>query len=159
MSGDQIGMIIGAAFGCAWGIAGAVTLRSPRRETLVIVSFAISFLLIRATLSATLPMSHFNGTPYGIAVGLEAVAIAIAAITLNGTGNASFVPPVVAAIVGLHFIGLWLATGKVVFLGTTVALCAVAVAGVFSPAPARLPVTGLGSALALWASVAVSLFG
>ncbi|HZV79260.1 MAG TPA: hypothetical protein VFF60_06535 [Candidatus Binatus sp.] len=159
MSGDQIGMIIGAAFGCAWGIAGAVTLRSPWRETLVIVSFAISFLLIRATLSATLPYSHFNGAPYGIAVGLEAVAIAIAAITLNGTGNASFVPPVVAAIVGLHFIGLWLATGKIVFLGTCIAMCVVALAGFFSPASARLPVTGLGSALALWASVAVALRG
>ncbi|MDE2150357.1 MAG: hypothetical protein KGJ55_11145 [Gammaproteobacteria bacterium] len=153
MSGDQIGSIIGVAFGCAWGIAGGVSLPSPWRVATIIGSLLISACLViligRFEGTAT---GHFDGATNGTAVAGEVVAIVIAAIALNRTRHSSLIPPAVAAIVGLHFLGLWRATGNFSFVWLAGALCAVGFLAGILPRSARLSVTGIGSAVALWAA-------
>ena len=152
MSGDQIGTIVGVAFGCAWGIAGSVPLPPIWRIAGILGSIAASailILLIRGAPGST--DGYFNGAVYGIAVTAEFVAIAIVAVVLNRTGNSSFIPPTVAAIVGLHFVGLWLATGNARFLWLAGILCAIGLGAATMGKAARLPAAGIGSALALWA--------
>lgn len=151
MSGDQIGTMVGVAFGCAWGIAGTLPLPTVWRVAGILGSIVASAILI--TLIRAAPGSahgYFNGAIYGIAVTAEVVAIVIAGIILSRTGHSSFIPPAVTAIVGLHFIGLWLATGIVTFLWLAGALCAIGLGAATMGRAARLPVTGIGSALALW---------
>lgn len=151
MSGDQIGTMVGVAFGCAWGIAGTLPLSPLWRTVGVLGSIAVSATLVMLIRGAPGSVGgHFNGAIYGIAVTAEVVAIVIAGIILSRTGHSSFIPPAVAAIVGLHFIGLWLASGNVTFLWLSGALCAVALGAATMGQAARMPVAGIGSALALW---------
>jgi hypothetical protein len=64
------------------------------------------------------------------------------------------VAPIVTAIVGVHFVGLWFATGNQKWLWLEAALCGVGIIGLLVPPAARLPTAGIGSAPALWASPA-----
>src|SRR5215469_2710594 len=151
MSGDQIGTMVGVVFGCAWGIAGTLPLPPIWRTAGILGSIAASAILFMLIRGAPAPAAgHFNGAIYGIAVTAEVVAIVIAGVILSRTGQGSFIPPVVAAIVGLHFIGLWLATGNATFLWLSGALCAVGLGAAAMAQGARLPAAGIGSALALW---------
>lgn len=153
MSGDQIGAIVGVAFGCAWGIAGGLSLPPLWRAATVIGSLLISAsIALLIGVSASAPRGYFDGAIYGIAVTAEVVAIVIAAIALRRTRKSSFIPPVVAAIVGLHFLGLWRATGNLVFVWLAGALCAVGLLATLVSRSMRMPLTGIGSAVALWAA-------
>lgn len=158
MSGTQIGPAIGIIFGCAWCIAGASTL-SPTWRTFgycaaIVVSATLMFCVLHRS-GAT--EKTFNGNVYGLSVIAEVFAIVVSAIALNRSHNETFVPPVIAAIVGLHFLGLWRASGTVTFVWVAIALCAVGVAGAAVSAPSRLGVTGFGSAIVLWCSVAATV--
>lgn len=158
MSGDQIGTIVGVAFGCAWGIAGTLPLPPLWRTAGILGSIAASVILIMLIRGAPGTVDgHFNGTIYGVAVTAEVIAIVIAGVTLSQTGHGSFIPPAVAVIVGLHFIGLWLATNTVTFLWLAAALCAIGLGAAAVEKSARLPVAGIGSALALWAAALSTL--
>lgn len=158
MSGDQIGTIVGVAFGCAWGIAGSLPLPAVWRIAGILGSIAASAILILLVRSAPASTGgHFNGAIYGIAVTAEFVAIAIAGVVLNRMKKSSFIPPAVASIVGLHFIGLWLATGNTRFLWLAGILCAIGLGAATMGKAARLPVAGIGSALALWAAALSTL--
>ena len=135
-----------------WGIAGTLPLQSSWRLLGVAGSIIISVALALAVTKARgATDGTFNGGIYGIAVVAEVVAIGIAAVVLNRRGQSSFVPAMVAAIVGLHFIGLWLATGNFTLVWVAVALCAVGVISASVTKDARMPVAGIGSALALLA--------
>lgn len=158
MNGAQIGTIVGVAFGGAWGIAGTLPLPPVWRTAGILGSLAVSALL--ALLIYRAPGSaggYFNGAVYGIAVTAEVVAIVIAGVILSRTGHNTLIPPVVAVIVGLHFIGLWRAMGSVTFLWLAAALCAIGLFAATMRPAARLPVTGIGSALALWGAALTTL--
>jgi hypothetical protein len=155
MTGQQIGLVIGSVAGCGWALAGSAALRGASRSSAVIVSMVVSALL--GVASARLPAngtSGFDGAIYGMVVSAEAIAIVVAVILLRRSGNAGFVPPVIALIVGLHFLGLWRATHGAIFVAIAVGLCLVGIAGMRGPAERRLLVSGFGCAAVLWASVA-----
>ena len=105
----------------------------------------------------------FNGARYGIACTAETLAIVIAIIVLKRAGATARMPPVVSAIVGLHFIGLWWALPMPVFLfdaaGLALAGVVIAVMPIAdgSATNRRLLLTGFTSAAVLWASSLYSL--
>ena len=109
------------------------------------------------------PSGVFNGARYGIACTAEAVAIVVAIIVLKRTGAAARIPPVVSAIVGLHFIGLWWALPMSVFLfdaaGLMLAGAVIAIMPIAdrNASGRRLLLTGLTSVAVLWGSSLYSL--
>lgn len=158
MTGPQLGLIIPAAFGGIWAIAGTAGLSAPSRNIGVAAALAISAVLVFAALKAPLRTDgYFDSTVYGVSVALEVVAIVAAVVFLNRAHQPSFILPVIAVIVGLHFIGMWRATQNFLFVWLACVLCAVGAAALPFPPLARAPVAGIGAALALWGAVAVTL--
>jgi hypothetical protein len=160
------GAIIGAVFGCAWGIAGAMALPTPWRAWTTGFCIGVSFVL---TLAHALPHKHrsldvFRGRIYGMTVAFQVAAIFATIWLLRQLALPRLLMPAIGFIVGLHFLGLWKATHLRVFLGTALTMCVVCAVAVLLPgAPEngnvdlRRFVTGLGSALVLWGASAWSL--
>lgn len=160
------GPTIGAAFGCAWGIAGAAAMPSPWRAWAIGSSIAISIgLLVALGLRPKHPaLARFRSRIYGISVVLEVAAIFGSAWLLTQFGAQHSIMPAIGFIVGLHFLGLWKATDRRVFLWTALAMCLVCGIAAFLPSATTNgnldlghAVTGLGSALVLWVASASSL--
>ncbi len=159
MDGPTIGSVVGVAFGCAWGIAGATALPRPCQAWALASCIGISAVLIVAL---TLPHKQrpsgtFRGHIYGMTVAFEAAAILATIWLLKRFAQPQFLLPAIGFIVGLHFLGLWKATDLRVFLWTALAMCLVC--GLAASLPGgtendnvdvRRVVAGLGSALVLW---------
>jgi hypothetical protein len=164
MDGQTIGAVVGVAFGCGWGIAGATGLQPPWRARIETLSVAISAALIAALaiFGARGPLGTFRGDVYGVAVTGEAVGIVAAVWLLRRCGLSQFLLPAIGFIVGLHFIGLWRATELSIFVWVAVAMCIVCALAVFVPTSAdtdlRRVVAGIGSAAVLFASGLAALF-
>jgi len=88
---------------------------------------------------------------------LEGIAIALAVVLLGRYGMGTFIPAVVALIVGLHFFPLAGLYGVKVYYLTGAALCAVALVAFWVAPSARLQLVGLGSAAVLFATAAYIL--
>lgn len=89
----------------------------------------------------------------------EAVLIVLTVVLVRRFSHRSLIPPIIAIIVGLHFVGLYFAAGQVVFIWLAVAMFVVGVVAVLAPQALRLPIAGFGSAIALWGSAIEMLFG
>jgi hypothetical protein len=154
MDGSAIGSLVGAGFGCAWALAGAAPLKPPLRIAAILAGLAVTSGLVAMAIHHT-PTSagSFGGAIYGAAVLFELVAITTAATLLRRRGRSALLPSAVATIVGLHFVGLWLATGNAVFAWLALALVCVGFGSACVPREWRLTTAGFGSALCLWASV------
>jgi hypothetical protein len=81
---------------------------------------------------------------------------------LPRTGFGDQLIPAVGVIVGLHFIGLWMATGSRRFLGIAAAMCAVSVFSASLPVAyayldLRVAVCGFGNAIVLWIGAGLAL--
>jgi hypothetical protein len=153
-----MGLIVPILFACIWSVMGVSALPIALHMPGIAGSLAVSAILTIAVLQAPLRAAgRFDSAIFGMAVMFEAAAIVAAVILLNRTHEESFIPPAIAAIVGLHFIGLWRATGDFIFVWVATAMCAVGLAAALSPLPARAPVAGLGSAVALWGAAVVTL--
>jgi hypothetical protein len=159
--------LIGGAFGLVWWIAGCKAAPAANRRGLwlsvgVVIFCGLIALAVR-THGLSSPSGVFNGARYGIACTAETLAIVIAIIVLRRAGATARVPPVVSAIVGLHFIGLWWALPMPVFLfdaaGLALAGVVIAVMPIAdgSATNRRLLLTGFTSAAVLWASSLYSL--
>ncbi|HEX3810965.1 MAG TPA: hypothetical protein VHW02_14825 [Rhizomicrobium sp.] len=110
-----IGGTIGLFFGGLWSFLGAQALPQPWQMPVAIVGFVVTFVLIamvwrRSTLAGP-GTGMFGRRAYLAAVVLEVVAIVAASNLLTHYGLQSYIIPAVGVIVGLHFIGLWVATG------------------------------------------------
>jgi hypothetical protein len=166
MDKSAIGSAIGIAFGCWWGVAGSKGLPPHWQQIGSTLSIAISVaLLIALFFPRPRPATMiFRGHVYGIAVLFEVLALMGANALLNRFHLLGFLLPAVGLIVGLHFIGLWRATDRTVFLAITAGMCAISIIAVFIPATAghganpRQIVTGLGCALVLWTSTLTRFF-
>lgn len=159
MNGAQLGLIIPVGFGCLWAVAGTTDFRGASRFLILLASIGISGALIFATLRTPLQVrGQFDGSIFAMAVAFEALAIAAVVIILNRRDWTSLILPAIAIIVGLHFVGLWRATANVSFIWLALALCVVGLVAASLPAPMRRPVAGLGSALSLWGTAALTLF-
>jgi hypothetical protein len=111
--------LIGGSFGLLWWVAGCTAVPANRRVSWLSVGAVIFSGLIALAVhhqGVSGPSGVFNGARYGMACTAEAVAIVVAIIVLKHTGAAARIPPVVSAIVGLHFTGLWWALPMPVFL-------------------------------------------
>jgi len=170
MHGRLIGVVVGVVFGLAWGFAGASQLPEPWARGAVLAMLLIATVLIVAAVRARVSDRNsegrtFDGRVYGISVILEMLGILIVALLLGRERLQPYVPPAIAFVVGLHFLGLWRASGERAFVWTCLGLCVVSlvatllpqtVAVVGSGADGRLLVTGLGSALILWLACAAA---
>lgn len=109
----------------------------------------------------------FNNQLYAIDVAIESVAIAVAIALFRRTRRSDLIAPSTAVIVGLHFIGLWVASGLNVFLFLAAGLTVV---GALAMLPGletisehrglrnpRLALCGFGSSLVLWTGCALSI--
>ena len=106
-------------------------------------------------------INRYRGTPgpfrlgwYLTALGGEIVAMNVAALILPKSYFAIYQAPVIGTIVGLHFIGVWLATDLRRFLYLSIGMTAINLAALALPAnrsPAML--AGFGSSASIAAAV------
>lgn len=160
MNNAAIGATVGAAFGCAWGIVGSLGLPPHFRTPGIIFAAGVSSALIIALVvhPNTLASAKFRGVIYGGAIAFEVIAIIAGSMALQGPKLQQFILPFIGFVVGLHFVGLWKATDLRLFLWIATAMCLVCAVAVFLPSrrpdgvDLRIAVTGIGSALVLWAA-------
>jgi predicted DNA repair protein MutK len=104
---------------------------------------------------ATAARPHFRMSVYLIAVAAELVGMYVAALLVPRFGWEQQVYSAVGCIVGLHFIGLWLATRSPRFLHITAGMCVISLLLMFMPFTwhtigLRYLLLGGGNALVLW---------
>lgn len=166
MDGPNIGPVVGVAFGCAWGLAGATALPHPWQTWAIGSNIGISAVLIVAfaLLDKQRHSVTFRGHIYGIAVAFEVAGIFLTIWLLRQFALSQLLLPAIGFIVGLHFLGLWKATDLRVFLWTALAMCLVCGVAAFLPGATengnvdlRRVVTGLGTALVLWGAAVRTL--
>lgn len=152
LNGPQVGLIVVAFFGALWAAVGASALRS--RQCVGVTALAIVIAIILAIQFPRLRVTggYFHSGIYVYSVLFEVIAIAIAIVLIRRFADRSFIPPVIAIIVGLHFVGLRGATGEDIFVWIAVAMCVFGAVAALSSRRLRLPIAGFGSALALWGS-------
>lgn len=148
--------LIGLFFGFLWLLVGAAA--SGRAAIPVIAGGALVFGLAgwRVVRRGGRGGRRFHRGYYLAAVAFELAAIVGAQAWLAAHGRAFLLFPVVGVIVGLHFIGLWLAAEDRRFLWLSGALVAINAAALLGPlAPrVRIMMSGFGSSAALLASAA-----
>ncbi len=157
------GAMIMSVFAAIWWIVGGRASGFPAVAWLgvpLLVSGTILFLAWRrSSAAAPAPASDTGDRVVGIASAAEGVAIFVAAIILPNIGHADWMAPVVAIIVGLHFLPIakWLPAPS--YYLTAALLVAVGAVGLALPAgrPRTIVVT-VGAACILWVTSAAVLY-
>jgi hypothetical protein len=148
---------IGLFFGGVWGVFGAQALAAEWRAIgiagAVLVTAVLIALLWRSGGDAG-GRGLFRRRTYYLAVGFEVAAIVAANLLLPSFGLQAYALQALGVIIGLHFIGLWQASGMARFLGIAAAMTIVSLAACALPPPLRDMVTGFGNALVLWIGAA-----
>ncbi len=110
-------VMIGTAFGGLWAAMGALALPRPWTPWAVGGAVILCLILLRRLWFSTARESGglFRRNAYWVAVVLEVAALVAADYLLARYGLEAYLVPAIGIIVGLHFIGLWKATGKTVF--------------------------------------------
>ena len=157
---------IGMFFGGLWAFLAAMALPSDWRLPIATLAAVATVVLILRLWRLREPVSDTRGSlfsrkAYLIAVALEVLALYAASFLLPCFGLQSYFIQVVGIIVGLHFIGLWVATRSSRFLVIAAGMCVVSVLAIFLPATLHLVnlrdfVTGAGNALVLWSGASRS---
>ena len=99
-----------------------------------------------------------RGRIVGWASGAEGVAIFLAAVVLGKTGHQNALAPVVALIVGAHFVPLARGLPAPAYYATAAALAVLGVAGLaIADLPTRLTVVCAGAAAVLWLTAVSAL--
>ena len=152
-----------SSFAAIWWVVGtAVTGRGSL--LLYAVGLATSAVLVvlgwrRAGLTTEAPdVRGHRGRVVGIASGVEGVTILVAVNVLANAGRRDLIAPVVAIIVGLHFLPLarWLPAP--IYYLTGALLVVVGLAGTaIQEGTARILTVCVGAAAVLWLSCAVVL--
>jgi hypothetical protein len=156
---QKLSRLIGWFFGTFWSLLGASALPRPydRIGSVLAAVIAIIFLarLWRNEPPADAPRPRFRMSIYTIAVVAELLGMYAAALLLPRFGGSQQVYPAIGCIVGLHFIGLWLATRSQRFLHITVGMCLVSLFSMLTPFTwhtigLRYLLLGAGNAIILW---------
>jgi hypothetical protein len=150
-----IGGFIGLAFGWVWLLIGATAAGEARLPIMVAGSLlfaAAAWRLVRRDLPGR---GRFQRRYYIAAVIAEVVAILFAQHWLIEHGLQELLFPVVGIIVGLHFIGLWLAWRREQFLWLTAAMVAINAIALVAPLSpdGRILLSGFGSSASLLVAV------
>jgi hypothetical protein len=151
-----------SGFGVVWAIVGARSLgRRWFRLCLLFAVVASASIVFAALHVRPGPPQTFTFNPriYKISVILELVFIALAVVVLRAASRKQLLLPVIALIVGLHFVGMVWALGSSLYWWTGGAMCVLAVMTMLTlPRNAWAPVVGLGSAVILWLSALAEFF-
>lgn len=171
LRGATASISISAAFALAWGLSGSFALPGSWRFvtaafvvllTLLLVASAFQFMRAARNVSAGtgpgLP-NPFRTNAYRLSVIAMLLAFPIAGRVLNASGHPDAVMPVIAIIVGLHFLGLVQAFRSPMFGWVALVFCLVGGVGLLLPVQygnvaLRQVVVGLGCAAGLWLGVA-----
>ncbi len=170
LRGAAASVLISAGFALAWGLSGSFALPGIWRT--IILALVVLLTLIFVTIAVTFsrnagrvpsstgeaPPNPFRTASYRIAVIAMLVAFPIAGRLLTLSGHSEAIMPVIAIIVGLHFIGLVPAFRSGIFGWVAGAFCLIGAIALFLPVHAggvafRQAFVGLGCAIALWLSV------
>jgi hypothetical protein len=154
MSSKKTGIAILSIMGLLWCLVGAITLPHTWRMTVIAGALIVYAALLYANASRPSALTKLDGETFALAVAFEVIGIAAAAGFLLASHQPTYILAAIAVVVGLHFIGMWLATDNKAYLGIAAAMCGVGLASVFLPSPARMQVAGLGSAIVLWVGAA-----
>jgi hypothetical protein len=157
ISGPTLGTLIVSIFGGVWGIYGATGLQPRWRGVPIVAAVAISIALAAGGLHTRAVTHQFVLPTYLYSVAFEVLAIVVAARVLRRSGHTTLIGPVIAIIVGLHFIGLWFATRDAIFIWLAIALCAVGVLATRLQPSVRIAAAGFGSAVVLWGSALIMI--
>lgn len=149
--------MIGTAFGGLWSVLGAMALPRHWMMPAIVAGLLLTVLLLVQRCRGT-ASGHglFRRRAYIVAVVLEVAALYVLMPLLKKYGLESYAVPALGLVVGLHFIGLWVASGLRRYLWLCAAMCAVSLIGILLPGAAtghfnmRDVVAAYGCALALW---------
>jgi hypothetical protein len=163
LRGRASGVIVGASFGLAWAASAISSVSSALAPAVAAVSVAIFGLLVagarrlrRAASARREPARSYPRVPFGLVFVSEWIAIIAGVAILGDAGRSQWIPAVICAVVGLHFVPLGRMFRVPLYYATAAALCLVAATTLaISPAHAAplwhlLP--GFGAALTLWAT-------
>jgi hypothetical protein len=155
-----IGICLLAAFACAWCIFGLVAARAPRwvLGLPALISAVLIWLGSHAELAHSPPgMSARIGRTVGVWSAIEGVAIFVAIGAAIRFNRRALIAPVVAIIVGLHFLPLAYAMPFPAYYLTGTALILIGVAGCWLGEAQSRAFVGIAAAMALWATAALVL--
>lgn len=149
--------LVGTAFGGLWSVLGATALSLHWTIPAAAAGLLITALLIALRCrSAGYGSGVFRRRAYLVAVGLEVVGLYLAMLLLQKYELEAFFVQALGLVVGLHFIGLWVASGQRRYLWLCSIMCVVSLIGILLPGAAsgdfnlRNVVTSYGCAVALW---------
>jgi hypothetical protein len=155
-------IIVMSAFAAVWWIMGVAQSRraSPMMYAIGIVISGLMIALARRRGNDS-PAHHDGkrrGRIIGAASAAEVLAMLLASSVLAKLGRVDLIAPVVAIIVGLHFLPLARGLRVPVYYLTAALLVAVGVAGTFvQNPPARTLMVCVGAAAVLWLTCGVAL--
>lgn len=149
------GAFIGLAFGWLWLLVGSTAAGAAQWPILLVGSIVFAAAAWRLVRRGRPHGRRFAAGYYVAAVVAEVGAIALAQHWLKAHHHEELLFPVVGIIVGLHFIGLWLAWRREQFLWLTGALVAVNFVALVAPLSTRgrVMLSGFGSSAALLTAV------
>ncbi|HEX5505916.1 MAG TPA: hypothetical protein VFW96_25080 [Thermomicrobiales bacterium] len=168
--GAVTGLLVLAGFGTAWALAGAIALRGWGAPAPALLAVAPGLALLGRALAlrraaARAPRDGAEVAArrrrwFGLVTVVEFASIGAVVVVGRATRHAALIAPLVALIVGLHFLPLaalfrvraYYATGAALCLLAALALLLVPAAGTLGgrPVDARTAVVGWGAALVLW---------
>jgi hypothetical protein len=160
------GVCGGAVFAAFWGLWGAFALPNPwRKRVAVPVLMASAGLIARAAvggggLAGAAP--RFDPGALGAALIGASILLVLVLSLMRSPRLRGYRPPAASLVVGVLFAVLWAETGLRLCLGVALGLAAAGLIACGWPRrpgglDPRLAVTGLGSALVLWAACLSSL--
>lgn len=154
-----IAAIIGTIFGGLWAFIGAMALPhdwhliTGTAVGLATVALVATLWTGKARPAGRQPL--FSRRPYQVAVAAELITIYAASLLLPRIGLQSYFIQIVGIIVGLHFLGLWMAARSARFIVIVVGMCGISMLAMLCPQTLdsvhlRDLITGGGNALVLW---------
>ena len=163
---NATGPIIMSTFAAIWWVVGVRGSSAP-----LAVAYGFPVLVAAAIVGLALGCAHDDaasadeqarrGRLVGIASATEGIAIFLAVNVLINMGWRDFIAPVIAIIVGLHFLPLARALPARLYYVTCALMVSVGLAGfMIAAAQQRLVIVTIGAAVVLWlTSSAVAWFG
>jgi hypothetical protein len=154
----RIGIWILCFFAAAWAVAGTLLGQAP--EWWFALAAAISaalVLLARRAPGLTASPPHVRRLVRAWSAA-EGIAMLAATVVLANLGRQEAIPPVLAIIVGLHFLPLAKGIPVRLYYATGAALIALGAAGLVAPALSPV-VVGWTAAAVLWASALLLIRG
>ena len=158
----RLSRLIGWFFGGFWALLGASALPHPYDRAGCALAVVIGLIFFGKLWGYEPPLDltrpFFKSSAYLVAVAAELLGMYTAARVLPRCGAQQQIYSSVGCIVGLHFIGLWLATRSPRFLHITAGMCCVSLLSMFMPFTwrtigARYLLLGAGNAIVLWMAV------